>query len=156
MDALARLPKHNNRPRCLRAVNSGIHAPHPLDLRGAIIKPPKPPFLLNYENFQEPRTLPSFLLSKKLWTQIDHTLGDSRRIPGRGNYVFEFLQRYWRNVEVAAPRAKSVCSFVSLVQTNLGTKFGCSLVTKRSNGFRHTNLDHSRSHEIEKTRKKRI
>ena len=35
------------------------------------------------------------------------------------------------NVVVVAPRAKSVCSFVSLVQTNLGTKFVCSLVTKR-------------------------
>ena len=34
--------------------------------------------------------------------------------------------------------------FVSLVQTNLGTKSVCSLVTKRSNGFGYTNLDHSR------------
>ena len=28
-----------DRPRYLRVVNSGIHAPHPLDLRGVIIKP---------------------------------------------------------------------------------------------------------------------
>ena len=52
VDALARLPKHNNRPRCLRVVNSGIHSPHPLDLRGAIIKPPKPPILLNFEHLK--------------------------------------------------------------------------------------------------------
>ena len=51
---------------------------------------------------------------------------------------------------MVAPRAKSVCSFVSLVQTNLGTKSVCSLVTKRLNGFGYTNLDHSRSHKIEK------
>ena len=43
---------------------------------------------------------------------------------------------------MVAPRAKSVCSSVSLVQTNLGTKSVCSLVTKRSNGFGYTNLDH--------------
>ena len=62
-----------------------------------------------------------------------------------------------KNVVVVAPRAKSVCSFVSLVvQTNLGTKSVCSLVTKRSNGFDCTNLDHSRSHKIQKPRKKRI
>ena len=59
VDALARLPnKHNNRPRCLdrprclRVVNSGIHAPHPLDLRGVIIKPPKPPILLDFEHLK--------------------------------------------------------------------------------------------------------
>ena len=40
------------RPRCLRVVNSGIHAPHPLDLRGVIIKPPKPPILLNFEHLK--------------------------------------------------------------------------------------------------------
>ena len=58
VDAVARLPnKHNNRPRCLdrprclREVNSGIHAPHPLDLRG-VIKPPKPPILLNFEHLK--------------------------------------------------------------------------------------------------------
>ena len=46
---------------------------------------------------------------------------------------------------IVARRAKSVCSFVSLVvQTNLGTKSVFSLVTKRSNGFGYTNLDHSR------------
>ena len=50
-------------------------------------------------------------------------------------------------VIIVAPRAKSVCSFVSLVQTNLGTKSVCSLVTKRSDGFGYTNLDHSRSHK---------
>ena len=44
--------------------------------------------------------------------------------------------------------------FVSLVQTNLGTKSVCSLVTKRSNGFGYTNLDHSRSHKIEKNKNK--
>ena len=60
----------------------------------------------------------------------------------------------WPNVVIVAPRAKSVCSFVSLVQTNLGTKSVCSLVTKRSNGFGYTNLDHSRSHKIEKTKTK--
>ena len=32
----------------------------------------------------------------------------------------------------------------------------CSPVTKSSNGFGHTNLDHSRTHKNEKTRKKRI
>ena len=40
------------------------------------------------------------------------------------------------------------------MQTNLGTKSVCSLVTKRSsNGFGYTNLDHSRSHKIEKKKK---
>ena len=48
------------------------------------------------------------------------------------------------------------CSFVSLVQRNLGTKSVCNLVTKRSSGFGCTNLDHSRSRKIEKTRIKRI
>ena len=57
------------------------------------------------------------------------------------------------NVVIAAPRAKSVCSFESLVQTDLGTKFVCSLVTKRSNGFGYTNLDHSRSRKFEKIKK---
>ena len=53
VDALARLPNnHYNRPRCLRVVNSGIHAPHSLDLRGVIIKPPKPPILLNFEHLK--------------------------------------------------------------------------------------------------------
>ena len=52
VDALARLPEHNNRPRCLRVVNSGIHAPHPLDLRGVIAKPPKPPIFLNFEHLK--------------------------------------------------------------------------------------------------------
>ena len=52
VDAFARLPKHNNRPRCVRVVNSGIHAPHPLDLRGAIVKSPKPPILLNFEHLK--------------------------------------------------------------------------------------------------------
>ena len=52
-----------------------------------------------------------------------------------------------------APRAKSVCSFVSRVQTNLGTKSVCTLVTKRSNGFGYTNLDHSRSHKIGRNKK---
>ena len=49
---LARLPKHNNRPRCLRIVNSGIHAPHPLDFQGVIIKPPKAPVLHNFEHLK--------------------------------------------------------------------------------------------------------
>ena len=55
---LARLPKHNNRPRCLRPstvrclLNSGIHAPHLLDLWGVVIKPPKPPILLNFEHLK--------------------------------------------------------------------------------------------------------
>ena len=40
------------------------------------------------------------------------------------------------------------------MQTNLGTKSVCSLVTKRSNGFGYTNLDHSRSHKIEKNKTK--
>ena len=53
VDALARLLKHNNRPRCLmRVVNSGIHEPHPLDLRGVIVKPPRPHILLNFEHLQ--------------------------------------------------------------------------------------------------------
>ena len=38
------------------------------------------------------------------------------------------------------------------MQTNLGTKSVCN-ITKRSNGFDYTNLDHSRSHKIEKYRK---
>ena len=42
-----------DRPQCLlREVNSGIHAPHPLDLRGVVIKPPKPPILLNFEHLK--------------------------------------------------------------------------------------------------------
>ena len=41
-----------DRPRCLRIVNSGIHAPHPLDFRGVIIKPPKPPILHNVEHLK--------------------------------------------------------------------------------------------------------
>ena len=42
-----------DRPRCLlRVVNSGMHAPHPLDLRGVIIKPPKPPILFNFEHLK--------------------------------------------------------------------------------------------------------
>ena len=47
-----------DRPRCLRlrVVNWGIHAPRPLDLRGVITKPPKPPILLNFEHLK--RTLP--------------------------------------------------------------------------------------------------
>ena len=43
------LTKHNKRPRSLCVVNLGIHTPHPLDLRGAIIKPSKPPILLNFK-----------------------------------------------------------------------------------------------------------
>ena len=84
---------------------------------------------------------------------VDHTLGDSRLIPGRGDYVIEFQQRHCPNVVIVAPRAKSVCSFVSRVQTNLGTKSVCNLVRKRSNGFGYTNMDHSRSHKIEKNPK---
>ena len=41
-----------DRPRSLRVVNSGIHTPHSLDLRGVIIKPPKPPILLNFEHLK--------------------------------------------------------------------------------------------------------
>ena len=52
VDASARLPKHNNGPRCRRVVNSGIHAPHPLDLRGVIIKPPKPRTILNFKHLK--------------------------------------------------------------------------------------------------------
>ena len=63
-------------------------------------------------------------------------------------YVFKFQQCYWPNVVIV------VCSFVSLVQTNLGTKSVCSLATKRSNGFGHTNLDNSRSYKIEKNKNK--
>ena len=37
-------------PRCL--LNSGIHAPHLLNLWGVIIKPPKPPILLNFEHLK--------------------------------------------------------------------------------------------------------
>ena len=48
------------------------------------------------------------------------------------------------------PRANTVCSFVSLVQTILGIKSVCYLVTKRSIEFLYTNLDHSRCHKIEK------
>ena len=63
-------------------------------------------------------------------------------------------KRHWPNVVIIAPRVKSVCSFVSLVQTNLGTKSVCNLVTtKRSNCFGYTNLYHSRSHKIEKPEK---
>ena len=35
----------------------------------------------------------------------------------------------------------------------MGTKSVCSPVTKSSNGFGHTNLDHSRTHKIEKPEK---
>ena len=52
VDALARLPKHNNGPRCRRVVNSGIHASHPLDFRGVTIKPPKPPTILNFKQLK--------------------------------------------------------------------------------------------------------
>ena len=60
VDALARLPKHLatvhgacDRPRCLGVVNTGIHAPHPLDLlRGVIIKPPNPPTILNSKHLK--------------------------------------------------------------------------------------------------------
>ena len=52
MYALARLSKHSNGPRCLRVVNSGIHAPHPLDLRGVIIKPPNPPTIVNSKHLK--------------------------------------------------------------------------------------------------------
>ena len=41
-----------DRPRCLRVVNSGIHAPHPRDLRGVIIKPPKLPTILNFKHLK--------------------------------------------------------------------------------------------------------
>ena len=49
---LARLPKYNNRPRCLRVVNSGIHAPHLRDLVVLIVilKPLKPSILLIFEH----------------------------------------------------------------------------------------------------------
>ena len=39
------------------------------------------------------------------------------------------------------------------MQTSLGTKSVCILVTKRSNGFDFTNLDYCRSHKIEKKKK---
>ena len=45
---LARLAKHN-RPRCLRVINWGIHAPHPRDPRGVILKPLKPAILVILE-----------------------------------------------------------------------------------------------------------
>ena len=69
--------------------------------------------------------------------------------------IMYLKQCYWSNVVIVAPRSESVCSFVSLVQTNLGTKSVRSLVTKRSNGFGYTNLDHSRSHYIEKSKNKK-
>ena len=50
---------------------------------------------------------------------------------------------------IVALRAKSICSFASLVQTNLGTESVGNAVTKRSDGFGFTNLDHSRSHDRE-------
>ena len=54
VDALACwLPnKHNNRPRCLRVVNSGIHVPHPLNLQGVMLKAPKPSILLILEHLK--------------------------------------------------------------------------------------------------------
>ena len=45
-------------------------------------------------------------------------------------------QCYWPNVVIVAPRAKSVCSFVSLVQTNPGTTSVCSLLKKNLNAPR--------------------
>ena len=77
------LPKHNNRPRCLRVVNSVIHAPHPLDLRGVSTKPPKPPILHNL-SISSTSDLAASVLRKK---QFDHALGDSGRITGRGIYL---------------------------------------------------------------------
>ena len=41
-----------DRPRCLRVVTSGIHAPHPPDLRGIIPKPPKPPIYFDFEHLK--------------------------------------------------------------------------------------------------------
>ena len=67
---------HNNRPRSLCVA-----------LRGAIIKPPKPPILIiNFEHLKHLASgVLALLLSKKLWTSIrPYPLGDSRQIPGRG------------------------------------------------------------------------
>ena len=62
VDALARLPKHNNGSRCLRVVNSGIHAPHPHDLRG-VVKPSKPPTVLNFKHLKHLGPYPQRALS---------------------------------------------------------------------------------------------
>ena len=94
--ALARLPKHNNRPRFLRVVNSGIYAPQPVDL-GGVESSSSPPNDISSLSWSISNTsdlaasVLSLLLGKKLSTSSqNHTLGGSRRIHGRGNYVFEF------------------------------------------------------------------
>ena len=79
-----------DRPRCLRVVDSGIHAPHPLDLRGVISLPNHLSSITS--SISSPSDLAASVLSLLLskTKQFDHILCDSRRIPGRGNYVFEF------------------------------------------------------------------
>ena len=57
VNVLARLPKHK-RPRCLRVVNSGIHAPHPRNLGGVILKPLKSAILFISEYLRPCRERP--------------------------------------------------------------------------------------------------
>ena len=98
--ALARLPKHNNGPRCLWPCT--VPACSQLgDTRAASTWPSGSHHQASQTTYhpwlqatQAPRTLPPacslFSWVKNYGPQFDHTLGDSRRIPGRGNYVFEF------------------------------------------------------------------
>ena len=72
-DALARLPKRNNRPRCPRVVNSGIHAPHPLDLREVITSFPNHLSSLTSSvssTSDLASSVLSLLLSKTLWISV--------------------------------------------------------------------------------------
>ena len=81
-----------HRPPCLRVVNSGIHAPHPRD--GESSSSLSNPLSSLTSSISSTSDLAASVLSfswvKTYGPQFDHTLGDSRRIPGRGNYVVEF------------------------------------------------------------------
>ena len=99
-ECLARLPKLFNRPRCLRP--STVPSCSQLgDTRAASTWPSgghhqasQTTYPLELRASQAPRSLlPAsslFPWVKNYGSQFDHTLGDSRRIPGRGNSVFEF------------------------------------------------------------------
>ena len=83
VNGLSRLPKHN-RPRCLRVVNSEIHAPRPLDLAVVFLKPSKITYRPYPRASQAPRTMPpapSLFSSVNYEPQSDHTPGGSRLIP---------------------------------------------------------------------------
>ena len=66
-----------DRPRYLCVVNLGIHAPHLLDLRGVIIKPLKPPILLNFEHLKHLRPF----LQRSLSSLEQNTMDLNSTIP---------------------------------------------------------------------------